>query len=177
MVKDVYDYVDEIQKFYPYIRKEEIIKVFSYGCFVFDHLMRYKTPIILGPSQSRVLFKNRISENAPKEMQHRISHASRTRYLLNKNTFDGVYYFGLTEERYQKDKACISKTWTNTPRNLRKVILYKSREECLNQGSFKHFFSILYPIDLGWTAYCDVLPMVDVKKIAVRDDDGNLNLL
>ena len=144
---------------------------------MYDHLVSYKTPIVLGPSQSRVLFKNRVSDDVTKEMQHRISHTARTRYLLNKNTFDGVYYFGLTDERYQKDKNKFSKTWKNTPRSINKIILYKSREECLNQGSFKHFFSILYPIDMGWTVYCDVLPLVDVKKFAVKDDDGNLNLL
>ena len=110
MIKDVYDYVDEVRKLYPYISKEELIRVFSYGCFVYDHLVSYKTPIVLGPSQSRVLFKNRVSDDVTKEMQHRISHTARTRYLLNKNTFDGVYYFGLTDERYQKDKNKFSKT-------------------------------------------------------------------
>lgn len=179
MTKDVYDYVDIVHHYYPYLSKEEITKVLSYGWFMLDYLIKHNVPIALGPSHGRAFFHKPAGWEADWEIVANERKRSRARYLYssNKVEFDGTYYFGITDEMFKKIKHKLVTKWRNDPYVLKEMVIYKNREECFGHCSYKHFYSVTYPIDIGWSAKCKDLPMVDLKKIAVRDEKGQINLL
>ena len=102
MTKDVYDYVDIIHHYYPYLKKEEIIQVLSYGWFMLDYLIKNKVPVAVGPSHSRAFFHAPTGWEAEWEHITNERKKSRARYLYqsHQTEFDGTYYFGLSDESF-----------------------------------------------------------------------------
>ena len=176
MIKDIYDYVDDIHRFYPYLSKEAIIDVFSYGCVMYDVFMKNKNPIKLGQEYSSVFFRHGFAESFDIYNFLQCQTTYRLKWKLSDKQFDGTYYFGLTDAEYQKykSKLRVRSRKQNDPGFIRNIKIFKHREECLLYKKFKHFFSIFYPEDLGWVVTCPEIPLIDLKKIAYRDDTGQL---
>lgn len=157
MVKAVADYVDIVQKKYPYLSKSEINKILTFGLKMYqyvnsmhaDVLICYRSPGdnltahcgTLGMDSLkhyyRFLVKNRMRE--------------RVLYKLRKQKWDGYYYIGLRDSQHAAlRKKGKSITFTD-------VYLTKVKKELFHAPYIKHIWRVPYLMDCGWKFHVDKL--------------------
>lgn len=173
MITHVDDYIDKVQKKFPWIPHELIKKVAEFGLKKFHYLTKKGIDIKLiwdtysiqcgrGPYLNRFYY-------------YSIRQRLRAIYAYRLEKFDGYYYMALKPEEVKKYR-------TRKGRNggyhvIENVHLYKIKEEVLSTGKYwTQAFRIKWPEDRGWHFKLDRLLTKTVDCIAKKDSKGNIIL-
>ena len=149
MVKEVRDYVPQIQQRYPFLSKSQINKILTYGLKMYHYANSMHADVLICYRNDdpmtihcgtlgfdslkhyyRFLLKSRMRE--------------RVLYRMRKSKWDGFYYIGLTEEQH-KNVIRHKKTI-----NIGDVYLTKVKKELFHIPYIKHIWRIPWPADCGW---------------------------
>lgn len=170
-IKDLSDYIDLMHERYPYIPKDDLMKILVFGFEQYDRLNRFGADVHVCNGRHKTYCGHLFNDDT-----------SRAKYILSKRSkklrwtkayekyqYNGRYYFGLTEEEWNDCMSRRSKT-----KIFKNIKLYKLEEECLSHKKFKHFFYINYPIDVGWSFVKDKLVSKYHVYFAYRDENNNI---
>lgn len=147
-ITKVDDYVDEVQKIYPELSKEEIKRILTYGWKMILQYINFGNDISI-ISNKFFLFIGRIPSSALSVFNtYCYKLAKRIQYMFKrtKSKWDGYYYFARSERQYidylnQKKKKY--KTFQN-------VILFKLLEECKIKEHSKPYIFRLSEDKTAW---------------------------
>lgn len=149
MVKNVSDYVDDVQKKFPFLTKVEINKIITYGLKKYATANKMHADVLLQNliDEPMTAFCGRLGVDA---LQHYrrfiVKNRMRERCLFKfrKEKWDGYYYIGLTDEQ-QKNLKKRGKTVY-----FKNVYLTKLRKELYHLPFVKHLWRVPMIEDLGW---------------------------
>lgn len=154
MVTTIDDYMQVVCERFPQLTEKEIKKILTFGFRMYHYVNKMGCDVLVKDDvtnkytmftgnlgycplkhYNRGLFKWRMKE--------------RTLYRLKKIEWDGYYYFGVNEEKYQDIKKQLE---TKNRRNIQigKMFFYKVLKEIEHDHSVKHIFKVKYPIDCGY---------------------------
>lgn len=155
IVKTLKDYYEEVQKKFPLIPMPDLRKILNYGWRQLYLVNSYGGDVLI-QDKNFWFYIGILQYDSIKHFNYykrKLINKIRIMYSRKKIQWDGYYYFGLSEERYQQ--FINSKKKRGRPRkiyNFGNILLYKIWEECsLAESNLKYFFKIPYPIDMGYT--------------------------
>lgn len=158
MVKEVADYVDEVQKRFPFMTKSEINKILTFGLKRYARANKQHCDISIikhEPEESfcsqtgflgldklkaywRFLTKNRMKE----------------RFIdrSKKNKWDGYYYIGLTEEQHEKVKSQRGKY-----KIFESIYLTRLKRELYHAPRVKYIWRVPWIMNCGYRFFKEEL--------------------
>lgn len=171
--KTIDDYIEKVKNRYTYINIQSIKKILNYG---FNTIFRL---IVKGAD---VRIKNDIysffcgktfydDEERKKYIRHKQIIKLRMTYKYKCIDYNGLYYFGLTENEYEKFNENNRKI-KNIP-----IILYKIKEEIFLNKEYKYFYSMTYPIDCGWVFKKNKINKNECIYMGYRDSNDKIILI
>lgn len=172
VTKTLDDYIDRVKKRYTYINIKVIEKILNYG---FNAIYR----LLVAGADVRIkndiysFFCGRVfydEEERKKYIRYKQSVKLRMSYKYKCIDYNGLYYFGLTEDEYEKFNENNRKI-KNIP-----VILYKIKEEIFLNKKYKYFYSMTYPIDCGWVFRKNKINKNECIYMGYRDSNDNIIL-
>ena len=167
-ITDVNDYVDEVQKQFPELSKEEIKRILVYGWKMILQYKSFGNDIqILSPKF--FLFIGQIPVSALALFNtYCYKLAKRIQYMFKrtKSKWDGYYYFARSERQYidylnQKKKKY--KTFQN-------VILFKLLEECKVKEHSKPYIFRLSEDKTAWLQKFYIEIKTDKAELIIQRD-------
>lgn len=172
MIKDINDYIPELQKKFPRIKKEDIKRMAEYGwrMFYFYNLRGCDT-IINSTKYNFWMYCGQLSSDSLKYFEYyktMLARKLRVLFIKKKLKWDGYYYIGISEEEYNR-------TFPKKGRP-RKYFKYSSKtafkifgEAELYYSRAKYFIRFKYPVDMGWKFYKDELKIMNVELVKISD--------
>lgn len=148
LITDVNDYIDQIVEKHPELTEKQIRYILHFGMISFDNYLRGGFSVKLSSPKVTLWTGGKQTadfEKGLKEKRRRIRKKARFNYSVDKNKFDGYYYFYLNETLFQELKPFGKKKI-----KAKKLIIYKSYEECFLSGTDCYIFRFYYPTDLGF---------------------------
>lgn len=166
MIKELDYYVEKLYPLYRYIPKKTFRQILQHGFQRYFEIARKGGAIYIGDSRFtslcgylntnpiNILGTNKKYRNKKLHMQ----------YLYTCQEYDGMYYFGITEEQKEKlfTKEC------------EPITCYKIKEECLQDTRLKYFYILYYPVDRGWKFTYSDIPKKDTEYFAYRDERNKI---
>lgn len=172
-VKEIDEYYnDQIKFLHPYLKKDDFIKIMTYGFRTFLNLTKHDADISI-KTWRHTAYCGYLFKNIDKWWQYMYDkHKIKLRLVYNftLQEFNGIYYFGLTDEEYKKYKSKLTRKTVT----FNDVLLFKIKEECFLYKLSTHFFAVYRPVDLGFVYHDDVLIARNFKEIAYRDEKGKI---
>lgn len=171
------DYYDKVKERFPDLEMWEIEKILKHGMQSFFMLNAKGADVIIKSAHnSFVMYFGKLFNNntvAWKYYTIKWRIKLRLKYLLKKPIWDGYYYFGLTEEDYNK---YIPK---KKGRYKKKIIFdniyaYKIKEEAFLFHKAKYFFRLKVDTDEGFTFKRETYATRNLDLIAKRDNTGKI---
>lgn len=153
-IKNINDYVDDLQQKYPGISKEDIKRILNFGWKSIYLANIYGGDVCLKDNKSW-FYIGRLTKDSLKHFHYYIRKLiTKLRILYKRKNikWDGYYYFALRDDQYkyylkQKNKRGRPKKYFE----YGNVMLYKIRGECeLRQFNCKYIFRVSYNIDIGY---------------------------
>ena len=148
--KTVDDYVDQVQKQYPYFNKKDIKSILAYGLFMYYYANHFHCDVIMNKDIKRdsittatgTIFSNWdifwFNWHTKWRMKERFL------YHIKRCKWDGYYYFGLTEE---ENEAFLKQGKTKA---LRKKYITKVKNDFHHSRTIKHIWRVPWPSDQGY---------------------------
>lgn len=173
MIKDINDYIPELQKKFPHIKKEDIKRMVEYGwrMFYFYNLRGCDT-IINSTKYNFWMYCGQLNSDSLKYFEYyktMLARKLRVLFIKKKLKWDGYYYIGISEEEYNK-------TFPKKGRP-RKYFKYSSKtafkifgEAELYYSRAKYFIKFKYPVDMGWKFYKEVLEINNAEIVKITDN-------
>ena len=165
MVKEVIDYIPELQKKYPEFSQSELKEIIDYGLKVYGFANKYKADVTLFKRDDDPIvihtgdlgydtFKHYLRWVTKYRMKERVI------WRLLGNEWDGYYYIGLNDEQHkemlrQKGKKKVFK----------KVYLTRILKELYHNKLVTHIWKVPYPIKNGFKFYTDKLTSYEAEYI------------
>ena len=176
-IKRIEDYYEKMQEKYPEIPRETLEKVLKYGLRSFYLHNSYGADTI-NMVQGFVMYCGRLfGDNLEFYKYWLIKQRLKLRILWKKRKkqYDGYYYFGLTEEDFQKYKSQMKKSGRRRRKfTFDRIKLCKIFEEVEIDRRWKHIFRIPYPEDVGFTIHRENFVTRDFEYIYRRKADNTL---
>lgn len=173
IVKTLKDYYEEVQKKFPVIPSSDLHKILNYGWRQLYLVNSYGGDVLIKDKQFWFYIGALRIDSIKHFNYYKIKLINKTRVMFRKKKmqWDGYYYFGLSEERYQE--FINSKKKRGRPRkiyNFGNILLYKLWEECsLAESNLKYFFRIPYRVDMGFIYHHKELITGDAEFILERE--------
>lgn len=127
-VKDINDYVDIVHEKYPELTKDEVKRILVYGWKMILQYVKFGNDVqILSPNF--FFFIGQIPSSALTVFKtYCYKLAKRIRYMFKrtKSSWDGFYYFAITENQYIEYLKQNKKKY----KIFKNIILYKLLDEC-----------------------------------------------
>ena len=159
MIKQVKDYLPQIQQVFPSLTESEIRKILNYGFRVYGYVNNRGGDVLIKSDSSknekitamtgyltydslkhyiRGLFKWRIKE--------------RVLYGLRNTEWDGYYYFGMMDEKHD---ILLDQLNNNRKKYvlMNHVFCYKAPKEIYHDHAIDHVYKFKYPIEAGFKIY------------------------
>lgn len=156
-IKNINDYVDEVQERFPGVSKADIKRILSYGWkSIYLHNMYGGDTLIKDDTINKYLFYiGRLTYDSIKHFFYYIKKLTiKFRVLFNRHkNWDGYYYFSLSEKQYNNYLSQI-KVRGRKRKHFKygTVMLYKLLDECnIKEYQNEYFFRVPSTIDLGFT--------------------------
>lgn len=173
-VKTINDYYEQLQERFPEVDPKDIQRIVQFGWKSLYLHNSYGGDVLLSNHKLWCYF-GYLTKDSLKHVSYYIKKLIiklRVLYKRYNTPFNGFYYFGLSEEEYQKQYASLINkkgrkrkwfTFTN-------IALYKIFDECKLKGyGFKYFFRVPYPEFLGYRRYKEELTTDSVELIEIRE--------
>lgn len=172
-VKTIKDYYSQVQKLFPWIPATDVHKILNFGWRSLYLVNSYGGDVAI-QDVNFWFYTGCLHSDSLKHFEYyktKLCNKMRVMFLRKKIKWDGYYYFGLSDERYQEWKS--SKKKKGRPRknyDFGNIKLYKMWEECkIAESGLKYFFKIPYPINMGFTFYCQDLKTGKAEFILARE--------
>lgn len=183
-IKEVRDYVDDVQKKFPEVSKKDIERILKFGFRVLHLHESYGGDILLKSHQIPNFFflLGELTFSNIKHFQYYVRKMiTKIRVIFNKSKpiYNGYYYFALSEKEY-KEKI-IDK---QSPLGKKKkkfeygpTVLYKIEKECLvKEFNKQYIFRIPIITDLGYTIFKKSLVTTKAEFLYKRETKGFSNV-
>lgn len=149
MVKEVKDYVEDVQKKFPFLTQSEINKILTYGLKKYATANKMHADVLLQNviDEPMTAFCGRLGFDSLKHyFRFLVKSRMRERCLFKfrKEKWDGYYYIGLTDNQQRQVKKR-GKTTT-----FKRVYLTKLKKELFHIPFIKHIWRVPMIEDLGW---------------------------
>lgn len=156
MVKQVDDYVAQVQEKYPFFTQQELNKILTFGLNQYAFVTRMQADILLCHRQGDPMLIHCGAVAGDALMAYRrfivkCRMRERALFFLRHETWDGYYYIGLTDEE-QKNLVKIGNTV-----HFKNVYLTKLKKELHHNPRIKHIWRIPLLDDLGWRFFREEL--------------------
>lgn len=164
MLKEVKDYIPELQQKFPYLSKKDIKLVVEYG---WRMLYRYSLygcdTLVTMPRDSFWCYFGYLTNDSLKHFSYYIKRLCKKIRLLYHHShylwdWDGYYYFGLTESEYEQFKK--SRTQVGRKKvhyKFGKKVSYKILDEAKLQYSWSRcIIKYKHPVDMKDSFYTEV---------------------
>ena len=156
-IKNINDYIDEVQQKFPQVSKADIKRILSYGWkSIYLHNMYGGDTLIKDDSINKYLFYiGRLTYDSIKHFYYYIKKLTvKLRVFSNRHKdWDGYYYFALSQKQYdyylsqQKSRGRRRKHF-----KFGSVMLYKLLDECnIKEYNKEYFFRVPFIEDVGFT--------------------------
>lgn len=174
-IKYVDDYVDKVWEKFPSLTRKEIEYILKFGLRSFYTHNVYGGDVLLKSPYFTLYCGKFFRDNLIFYHYWRIKNKIKLRikYKRAKKTFNGEYYFGLTDKEFENYKAQFKSRGRRRQRvKFDYIYAYKILEECMLDRGRKHFFVLYFPTDVGWTLYQKNYETRNIKYIYRRTKDG-----
>lgn len=159
MVKTIDDYVKVVSEQFPQLTEKEIKKIITFGFRMYHYVNKMGCDVLIKDDiTTKYTMFTGVLGYCP--MKHyniglfKWRMKERMLYRLKKIEWDGYYYFGVNEIKYQEIRSQIE---NKKKRNIQigKISLYKVLKEIQHDHSVKHIFKVKYPTDCGYKFIID----------------------
>lgn len=175
MIKELDDYLDILQNKYPHISRYELKRVLEHGFYTFYILNRKGADVHVHNNRFTALCGRMFIDDRIRYLYNcfRKKRKLHLTYNYAQEKYDGAYYFGLSDEEWDRYKKKIMSPQKKKIKftNLK---LYKIKDECYIDKTKTHFLMAYYPIDVGWSFTEEELTTKDFKYFAYRDAKGQI---
>lgn len=184
------DYIDEINKLFPDISRNDIKKIMDYGWRQLYLLNSYGGDVIIR-NNTFWSYVGRLTYDSKKHFRYyclKLAKRIRILYKRKKIQWDGYYYFALTEKQYQ-NYISQKKKRGRPKKNFKfeNICLYKIYDECVvKQWGCKYIFKIPFPFEFGYCTYkkeyiTDKAELIEIREVPKFKDilisNNNYNVL
>lgn len=163
MVKQIKDYIDDVQKKFPYLCKDDIETILDFG------VRRY---LQANQMNADVSFLNLVDDNMKIHcgnlgwdvLRHFYRWVAKWRmkervlWKFKKKEWDGYYYIGLNDAAHKKIVNRKVKTFHN-------VYLVKIKDELKHEKWTKHIWRVPWIIDCGWKFFREKLSVDNAEYV------------
>ena len=176
-LKYIEDYYDKIKERFPDLEMWEIEKILKHGMQSFFWLNANGGDVIIkSPKNGFTMYFGKLFNNM--DLRGRYYNIKwkiklRIKYLGKKPIWDGYYYFGLSEEEYQrlipKKNGRIKNKIT-----FETMQAFKIKEEAFLMKPWKYFFRLKEDEDTGLVFRKKNYSTRNIDLVAIRDSTGNI---
>lgn len=177
IIRHVEDYYEAVKKKFPDLEIWEIDKILKHG---FQSLFTVNNlgadVLIKSAHNSFTMYFGKLFNNPDLFYKYRfLKHRMKIRinYFAKKTEWDGYYYFGLTEEEYQKYFPK-KKGRYKYKITFDKLIVYKIREEAQLFGNCRHFFKLKMDEPIGMVKVLQDFSTRNITEYARRNSAGKI---
>lgn len=175
-IRHVEDYYDKIKEKFPDLEMWEIEKILKHGFQSMFVLNNYGADVICKSPKGFLMYFGKLFNNKDLWWQYRTIKSRikfRIKHLAKKQVWDGVYYFGLTEDEYN---TLIPK---KSGRYKRKITfpnlkIYKIKEEACLLFTVKYLFKLTGEEDKGLSNTLLNYSTRNIELIEIRDKNGKM---
>ena len=179
-VKYIEDYYPQIKEKFPEIPDYYIDKILKHGMRSLYALTTAGADVcIKAPKNRFVMFFGKLFTNVDLCSKYYIMKYKiklRLQYKIKNRIWNGYYYFGLTEEDYQKyipeKRGRIKNKIT-----FDSLCIYKMKEEVFLFRKYKYFFKIKMEKEGNFTIMLENYSTRNIEMVAKRDKDDKIVLL
>lgn len=175
-ISHIEDYYTKVQEKYPELTLDEIDKILKHGWRSVYQLNNRNADVILKSKMHQCLFFFGSLFNSKKDTIDYSLKKWRTKcriqYHYNNKVWDGYYYFGLTENDYQKYFSEKSKR-----KNLSNIALCKSYKESMIMKDRKYCFRVKRDADAGMVYIEKSIPISEVELFCIRKYGNTLEMV
>lgn len=153
MVVEVSHYVDKVQEKFPFLTKSEINKILTFGLKRYALVNKMHGDVLLY-TKDEDPYTAHCGQLGTDVLRHYFRWMTKWRmkerilFKLRKETWDGYYYIGLTDDEHKAIK-------NKTKRIFRNVYLTKLKRELYHNKLVKHIWKIAWPMDCGWKFFVE----------------------
>lgn len=167
-------YYDKIKERFPELSYKQIDRIIKKGLRSYYMTNLFGGDVLLcNQSYSMYtgrLFLNNLTFHKYWKVKWKIK--LRIKYKRAKTQYDGYYYFGLTDERFNEIQSKGKKKKRKA--KFSNLVMYKILDECLLHHEYKHIFRIAYPEDCGFTIYKENYEARNFEYILKRNKDNSV---
>ena len=181
MEKTTKDYVKEIQKEFPMFSEKEINDIMLAGFRRLHYFIKLGCDIFFKSSRiyGYLIYFGNLTFNSAKHFRYYDwKYARRLRVLWNLNKlnreWNGYYYFGLTDSKYEEVFNSGRKKKFYTFEHLR---IYKIFDELTPKKRYTRFYRIKGFPDIGFTYYLKSHTLESPEYIGYREKDKIIKLI
>lgn len=174
-IKYIEDYYEKVHERFPDLEMWEIDKILKHGMQSF-FMINARGGDVIVKSRDFVMYFGKLFNNKELRTKYallkwRIKH--RLKYRLNNKIWDGNYYFGLSQEEYDKyipkKKGRIKKKVV-----FENIHAFKIKEECMLNLNKKYFFRLFNIEDGKMTIRKENFATRSFELIAKRTGEGKI---
>ena len=174
-IKYIEDYYDKVKEKYPELTERQISRILTYG-FQSFYLHTLYGGDILSKSPYLTVYCGKCFVDPSKFGWYRAIKKAiklRVKYKRSKVSWDGYYYFGLTDEEFEYYKSQMKKSGRRRQKfHFKKITLYKLLDEALITKRYNHIFKIKYPLNVGFLHIREDVITRNFDYILRRNKDG-----
>ena len=175
-IKRVEDYYDKIKEKFPDLEMWEIEKILHHGFQSMFTLNNNGADVMLKSQKGFLMYFGRLFNNKDlwwkyRNIKSRIKF--RIKYLAKKPVWDGIYYFGLTEEEYNTLKNKKKGRYKNKI-TFPKLRIYKIKEEACLLYNIKYLFKLTGEEDQGLSNTLSNFSTRNIELIEIKDKNGKM---
>ena len=173
MIKTIDDYVDIVQKRYPFVKREEVRRIAVYGFGQFNWFARRGYDVIIKNWRYCLSMQTRFWTDQEQRWHatRQKTKSCRLRHRFSKEKYEGCYYIGISRYLFSKYKSDLLNP--DKPEiTFKNVKLFKCKEECFSQKKYMYFIKVGYPIDNGWMMIKKSFTTKEYKYFAYRNNKG-----
>lgn len=173
IVKRLKDYYKPIQELFPRIPSSDLHRILNYGWRSLYLVNSYGGDVLIQDKQFWFYIGSLWRDSLVHFEYYKMKLRNKLRVMFHRKKipWDGYYYFGLSEERYNKYLS--SKNRRGRPRKyfeFGNILFFKLWDECsLANSGLKYFFKIPYPVDMGFCFYTENLRTDKAEFVLARE--------
>lgn len=173
------DYYDKIKERFPDLEMWEIDKIIKHGMQSFFTLNNYGADVLIKNGGEFSIYFGKIFTDSYLMKSYRTFKTKiklRIKYFKEKPIWNGYYYFGLTEEEYQK---YIPKKTGRLKNKItfEELTACKIEEEAYLYWNCKYFFKLKVNKDCGLIFHQKNYSTRNIELIAKRDNKGKIQYI
>lgn len=157
MVKEMEDYLDQVHERFPQLTRYECKRFVQYGLKMYSFVNNYGCDVLIKDDSvmKYTIFTGNLGFDSLVHYQNGLKKwgfKERLLYRLKGTEWNGYYYFGLTQDRFDAMKDKIGRKRTPSV-DFGNLFFYQVFKEITHNHALKHIFRVKYEYDCGLKFY------------------------